>query len=309
MDFIKGVNFSAFPKRGTLIKRETMRSLELLRERTNADFIILVPGAVQNTPQSVDIDFHSEATVSDEELEAFIAKVRNMGLKVALKPTVNCRNGTWRAHINFFDKDVPCEPKWSEWFDSYTKFQVHFARLACRTSCDMFIAGCEMVQSERREEEWRRLLADIRAVYGGPLSYNTDKYQEDNVKWWDAVDIISSSGYYPINDWDRQLDRIEAVVKKFHKPFFFGECGCMSTAGANMVPNDWSLRGDVDLSGQADWYRAMFHACEKRDWVGGFALWDWPSRQYTLASAELNGGYNLYGKPAEKVVREFYAGK
>lgn len=36
---------------------------------------------------------------------------QSLGLKVALKPTVNCDNGVWRARISFFDHDVPCEPK------------------------------------------------------------------------------------------------------------------------------------------------------------------------------------------------------
>lgn len=58
--------------------------------------------------------------------------------------------------------------------------------------------------------------------------------------------MISSSGYYPINDWDNQLDRIEQVVKKFDKPFFFAEAGCMSVEGSNQVPNDWGVRGDYD---------------------------------------------------------------
>ena len=59
----------------------------------------------------------------------------------------------------------------------------------------MFIAGCEMVQSEHRENEWRKLISDIRMIYHGPVTYNTDKYQEDNVTWWDCVDYICSSGY------------------------------------------------------------------------------------------------------------------
>ena len=52
----------------------------------------------------------------------------------------------------------------------------------------LFIAGCEMVQTERREAEWRKVIAAIRRKYDRPVSYNTDKYQEHNVKWWDAVD-------------------------------------------------------------------------------------------------------------------------
>ncbi|MBQ8638636.1 MAG: 1,4-beta-xylanase [Lachnospiraceae bacterium] len=306
MKYIKGITFAPFAHRGCLSTPEAAKSLDNLISRTNADFIILAPAALQETAQSETIDFRSEATMSDEELIHTIQAAQDRGLRVALKPTVNCKNGTWRAHINFFDEDVPCEPKWGNWFRSYTDFQLHFAEIAQKYGCEMFIAGCEMVQTQRREEEWRRLIADIRTEFSGSVSYNTDKYQEHNVNWWDAVDVISSSGYYPIHDWERQLDRIEAVVKKFGKPFFFAECGCMSTVGSNLVPNDWTVRGDVDLQGQADWYDAMFSACEKRDWVGGFALWDWAWKQYSEEQMPQNKGYDIYRKPAEKIVSDFY---
>ncbi len=306
MDFIKGITFAPFAHRGALSSEEARSSLDNLVSRTNADFIILVPNGLQEHPQSECIDFGSDASMNDAELENFIKYAASKGLRVALKPTVNCRNGTWRAHINFFDEDVPCEPKWSRWFEAYTKFQTHYAEIAEKCGCEMFIAGCEMVQSERREAEWRRVISDIRQCYGGIVSYNTDKYQEHNVKWWDAVDVISSSGYYPINDWENQLDRIEKVVKKFDKPFFFAECGCMSVKGSNLVPNDWSVKGDIDLQGQADWYKTMFDACSRRDWVRGFAVWDWSWKQYAKEKAAGHGGYDIYAKPAEAVVREFY---
>lgn len=67
----------------------------------------------------------------------------------------------------------------------------------------MLIAGCEMVMSEHREKEWREVIAAIRECYDGTVSYNTDKYQEDRVKWWDCVDVISSSGYYPVRTGSR----------------------------------------------------------------------------------------------------------
>lgn len=306
MEFIKGVTFAPFARRGLLSKSETYTSFSNLVSQTNATYIVLVPNGLQDTPQSETIDFSSDATMSDDELIEFIGKAHEQGIKVALKPTVNCRNGTWRAHINFFDEDVPCEPKWCNWFSAYTAFQLHYAEIAEKTGCELFIAGCEMVQAERRENEWRKLISDIRGVYSGLVSYNTDKYQEHNVKWWDCVDIISSSGYYPINDWENQLDRIEKVVKKFSKPFFFAECGCMSTEKSNLVPNDWSVKGEVDLEGQAKWYEEMFRACSKRDWVGGFAIWDWAAKQYPLSSAEKHSGYDVYGKPAEKVIADFY---
>ena len=309
MDFIKGITFAPFAHKGAFFKDEARQSLINLKERTNANFIILVPNGIQDTPQSEKIDYKSDATMSDEELEMMIDFAHSLGLRVALKPTANCRNGTWRAHINFFDEDVPCEPKWKNWFASYTEFQLHFAEIAQKKGCEMFIAGCEMVQSERRETQWRSVISAIRNVYSGLVSYNTDKYQEHNVKWWDAVDVISSSGYYPISDWENQLDRIERVVKKFDKPFFFAECGCMSTEGSNLVPNDWSVRGLIDLQGQADWYTVMFAACEKRDWVNGFCIWDWCAKQYNAVKAQKHGGYEIYLKPAEKVVADYYGKK
>ena len=100
--------------------------------------------------------------------------------------------------------------------------------------------------------------------YHGLVSYNPDKYQEDHVSWWDCVDVISSSGYYPIDQWEQELDRIEKTVLKYRKPFFFAEAGCMSRKGSGMIPNNWELQGELRLEEQCEWYRAMFEACKKR---------------------------------------------
>lgn len=306
MKMIKGITFAPFSRRGNLDTKAAKSSLRNLKKLTGANLIILVPNGLQETPQSETIAYETKANASDEEFLSIIEYAHSLDLAVALKPTANCMNGTWRAHISFFDKDVPCEPKWGNWFASYTAFQLHYAKLAEKSGCEMFIAGCEMVMSEHRDAEWRKLISDIKEVYHGPVSYNTDKYQEDNVTWWDCVDVISSSGYYPVNDWENQLDRIEKVVKKFNKPFFFAECGCMSTKGSFLVPNDWCIRGEVALDEQAAWYKAMFEACKKHPFVRGFCVWDWAAKQYPLSRATTHTGYEIYGKPALEVVHHYY---
>ena len=111
------------------------------------------------------ITFYPFSPRGSFEEKEMITYAKELGLKVILKPSANCRNGAWRAHINFFDEDVPCEPKWSNWFASYTAFQVHYAKIAEEMRCDMFIAGCEMVMSERREAEWREVIRAIRKEY------------------------------------------------------------------------------------------------------------------------------------------------
>ena len=60
----------------------------------------------------------------------FQQRQQEKGIRVGLKPTVNCKDGTWRAYISFFEHDVPCEPKWENWFASYVEFQTHYARIA-----------------------------------------------------------------------------------------------------------------------------------------------------------------------------------
>lgn len=306
MEEIKGITFAPFASRGIISKKEARKSLEQMIQRTNVNFVILVPNGVQDTPQSEKIDYTSMVTMSDDEIKETLHYLHDMGIRTALKPTVNCRNGTWRAHISFFDEDVPCEPKWRNWFHSYEEFQMHFANVAQECGCEMFIAGCEMVQSEHREAEWRHVMEQLRTVYSGLLSYNTDKYQEHNVKWWDAVDVISSSGYYPAGDWDKQLDRIEKVVLKADKPFFFAECGCKSIQGSSKVPNDWSLKGAIDVNEQAEWFRQMFTACAKRDWIKGFAIWEWGWNLYAPNKAGEDGSYWIYQKPAEKIIADFF---
>ena len=303
MKYLCGLTFAPFARKGSFCTEETKESLRLMTERTGANFVIFVPSGLQETPQSETIEFSDGVQMGDDELEEMIDYARDLGLMVALKPTVNCKNGTWRAHISFFDEDVPCEPKWGNWFQAYTEFQLHYAAIAQRKGCEMFIAGCEMVMSEHREAEWRKLISDIKKVYSGPVSYNTDKYQEHNVTWWDAVDVISSSGYYPAGDWEHQLDRIEQVVKKFNKPFFFAETGCMSAAGSAAVPNDWRVKGEYAPQEQADWFAEMLSSGAKRDWLKGFAIWSWSG---SLHGEHVKYGYDIYQKPAETVVGDFY---
>lgn len=306
MEFIKGITFGYMSQRGDWDTVAAKESLVLLKEKCAANTIILTVVVEQANPQSTTIDWQSETVLSDTEVKQMIHYAKSLDLNVILKPMVNVSDGTWRSHINFFDMDVPCEPKWSDWFKSYNDFILHYADIAEETGCEMFVIGCELVNADRREFEWRQLIHLVRNQYKGLITYNCDKYQEDHLKWWDALDVISSSGYYPIDRWQQELDRIEKVVDKHQKPFFFCEVGCPSRSGSEYLPNDWTKAGELDLNAQANWYKAMFAACEGREWVEGFGLWDWKAHLHGNESALTNEDYAIYGKPAEKVIYKNY---
>ncbi|SFI66343.1 glycoside hydrolase family 113 [Microbacterium saccharophilum] len=303
---ICGMTWGWVGVRGTWATPSAAASMSAMAEHS-VTWTALAYAAMQATAFSTVIDRELQPTVTDEEITWAIREAHRLGMKVCLKPVVNVADGTWRAHIGFFDWDVPNEPSWTQWFASYRTFILDAARLAQDEQCAMLCIGCEMVRADGQEAHWRALIADVREIYSGIVTYNCDKYQEDHVTWWDAVDVISSSGYYPVDQWERQLDRIAPVVQAAGKPFFFMEAGCPSRVGSAMLPNDWALPGAPSGSEQLAYYRVMFDACAAREWVGGFMLWDWPAELYGLADAETNDDYCPYGKPAGAWLRERYA--
>ena len=130
MEAFCAVNFAVFPHRGVLGSEESRKSMEEMVRRIHTNWVIFTPSGMQETPYSEEIRYDGEKSCTDEELYDMIRYAQSLGLKVALKPTVNCDNGVWRARISFFDHDVPCEPKWGNWFESHIAFQKHYAQIA-----------------------------------------------------------------------------------------------------------------------------------------------------------------------------------
>jgi hypothetical protein len=307
MPIVHAMTWGFMAHKGEWLTREALRSFDTMVSALGIDTVVLPVLAWQDKAQSTDICFSSENTVSDDEVKVICARAHQKGLRVILKPMVNVKDGTWRAHINFFDVDVPGEPCWNDWFASYTAFMTHMAALAEEIDCFMFSVGCELVQSERREDEWRQLIKAVRGNYSGLITLNTDKYQEDRVHFWDAVDVISSSGYYPTGSWPVQIERISKVAQTYKKPLFFLEAGCPSHTGASLMPNNWERVAPADEQEQAAYYREFFSATTGLPWFYGWALWDWPANLYSEESARLDGGYCVYGKSAQQVIHTAFS--
>lgn len=305
--YIKGMTFGYQSKKGDWSTKETFESFDIMMDSLNINTVILPVVAWQEKAQSTKIDFQSENTVSDWEIANLIDYAHKKGMRVILKPMINLSDETGRAYINFIDKDVPFEPSWSEWFESYSKFILHMAKIAAETGCSVFSIGCGLVQSEHREAQWRELIDSVRKVYGGFITYNTDKFQEDSIKWWDAVDVISSSGYYAQADLRIQLKRIEQVVKKYGKPFLFLEAGCPSRSGASVSPCNTEISAPVNEREQAEYYKKLFSITKDLTWFYGFGLWEWPKKIYSRSKAQNDDSFCVYGKAAQNVISYEYA--
>ena len=222
---IKGISWGWDGARGDYSGPAAAESMKLLAA-TGADWVCIAFAASMETPTTPRIRWGADSPrmVTDEEIRRAVQLARDHGLKVVLKPVVNCDDGTWRAWVNFF-RPVTAEERsagltgiddvwretprrregetidaaqWKTWWTQYDEYVVHYARLAAQTKCELFCLGCEMGSTESFETEWRALIAAVRKEYSGPLVYDVNHDRELEVKWWDAVDVIGVSAYYRV---------------------------------------------------------------------------------------------------------------
>jgi hypothetical protein len=222
--------------------------------------------------------------------------------------------------------------QWDQWWSNYTAFLLHYARIAEQQQADAFCLGCEMNSTEAQVARWRELIGKVREIYQGPLTYNVNHDRCDEVEWWDAVDLIGVSAYYPAELPDDQpveeavqattsvaeisaaLESVRtdlaALSRQWQKPIFFIETGVTNVRGAARspwAPFDACGGRPVDQQEQANYYQAMFEVFWDEPWFMGYAWWDWPARLYDVETAAEHRGFCIYGKQGEEVLRQWYA--
>lgn len=306
VEFLNAYTFGFCEKRGFTEGAVWKESLKRLAATTGCNAIILPVCAWQDHTYSTVMDSDGPGVMSAADVKNVCGFARALGLKVILKAMVNCRDGYWRAYIRFFDCPVPVEPQWADWFAAWTAHVCGVAEMAEENGADLLCVGCEMVGTDHREREWRALIRAVRQIYHGPVTYNCDKYQEDRIGWWDAVDLISSSGYYPIGEIDENFARIRAVAEEAKKPFMFMECGCPSRENAENRPNDIRFGGAVSMRAQTRWYEAFLDGVARSPFIRGTGWWDWSAtRLYPEYAGMDDGGYCTFGKPANEALAAF----
>ena len=151
----------------------------------------------------------------------------------------------WRGDIDFFDD----QEAWRRFFDGYRSFIVDQARFAESAGVEIFSVGIEYEKTTRFEDEWRRIIAAVRQVYGGQITYAANWDGLDKVPFWDSVDLIGVHAYFPLSDepspsqeqlqlgWDAPLAQLESLSKKYNdKPVLFAEIGYARSSKAALEP-------------------------------------------------------------------------
>jgi hypothetical protein len=359
LGFMKGITWGWVGSRGDYAGPEAADSMKKVAD-TGANWACIAFGPAMVSYDTADIQFsdNNPRMVTDDEVRRAIDLANANGLKAIVKPTVNCADGVWRSWISFYrpvtedekargikgemdvwrenpqfrEGEVKDLAKWDRWWDDYTSYVVHYAKIAEEKQAPVLCIGCEMGSTEEFEDKWRALIAAVRKVYSGQVTYNLNHGRENDIPWLDALDFISVSAYHPIptaNDEPLEeaikttttkeeilagmapiRERMRGVSAKFGKPILFIETGCTSVRGCAHTP--WEHVADtqarpVDEAEQANYYAAQFETYWNEPWFMGWCWWDWPARLYDKSEATTNRMFCPYGKQAEGVLREWYA--
>ena len=314
--FIKGYSWGWTGVRGEYEGRPPEKSLKLLAE-TGTEWIALAFAAEVQTKHSSEILYAAtnDWMVTDAEIRRAIDLARQRRLKIMLKPVVNCRDGSWRATINF-----ETEQEWDEWWRNYERFLLHYAQIAAETKCEMFCVGCEMRSTERFGDRWRWLIEAVRRAYDGPIVYNSNHDDFDRIEWFDSVDVVGISAYWPVTNgedtsleamlagWRPFRDRLCSFAARTKKPILFAEIGMRSAKTCSSMPWDWNHQElPYDGEEQARYYEAAFRTFWAEPWFLGYFWWDWKARLYEPEQAESNTDFCAFGKPAKKVLQHWYS--
>jgi hypothetical protein len=240
--FQKGMTLAAWSRDGYL---EPGLDAELRRLRAlGVEWIALVPRWFQAERRSTRIEPHAEWSASDESVRSAIRLARARDLRVFLKPHVDLLSEEgWRGEIAF-----DAEADWAAWFESYTEFALHWARLAAAEGVELFCAGVELDATRHREADWRRVIRALRAAYAGPLTWAANFDRERDIAWWDALDYAGLDAYFPLAKqgtadpaalraaWEPRRARLREWAAEIGRPVLFTEIGYRSRAGAAVEP-------------------------------------------------------------------------
>jgi hypothetical protein len=254
---------------------------------------------------------------TDAGLIATTRWAHERGLKTLLKPHLWVRGGAWVGEI-----EMRSEADWRRFFASYEGFLLHYARLAEGQSMEALAVGTELPRASRRSADWRRLIARVRGVYRGRLTYCANWHEAEAVAFWDALDFVGVQAYYPLRiqgpptpaairgAWIPIVTQLEALHARTGKPIVFTEVGYKSLAGSLAQPWLWDTRGLRDDALQRDAYAAMFESVWAKPWFGGTFIWKWHPDIGAPVSppVSLERDFTPQGKPALRVIRGYYSG-
>ena len=291
-------------------------TIDRFRE-TNAKWISFVPyGFLRKNETEIKYNLEKQWWGEKMEgLEACILLSKKAGLKIMLKPQIYM-HGIWIG-----DMDFPTEIAWKEWEHSYRKYLMDYTSLAAKMGVEMICIGTELnISVEKRPQFWISLIKEIRETYKGKLVYSANWDHYDNIPFWQDLDYIGISAYFPLTSektptiellkrkWKPVTNKLRTFSKLQNRKILFTEYGYLTVDGC--ADKCWILEKEINqLSinqrAQANAFEALYLSLwGEKFWAGGF-IWKWfPDGMGDEGFPEKD--YCPQNKYSEKIIKKWY---
>ena len=215
--------------------------------------------------------------------------------------------GDWRGTIR------PADAR--HWFASYGALLQQYAQIARADQVEVVDVGTELNSMQGDAAAWRNLIADVRAVYPGQVTYSVN-FDFQQLGFADALDFLGIDAYYPLNvpdgasvnqlegawlTWISDLNRLGAMAGR---PAVITELGVRSEPGAHLKPWVWYTRAVPDMGEQQRYYEASCSAVSQA--VAGIYWW-LVTLDSPYADALHDTSYDPLGKPAEESIKACFS--
>lgn len=319
---INGFDYSSY-NAGEFSSAAGAQSMQSLAATGANSVSLVVTQYVQNVS---DINIEpTSATESDASVEQAIAEAQAQGISVTLDPHLDIADGTWRAYLD--PSNV------AQFFANYQAMIVHYAEIAQATGVGMLVIGTEMesLSGSAYESYWDNLIAAVRQVYSGKLTYASGWDETANVSFWNKLDVIGADAYVPVtSETDPTLQQLEAgwttvssnsyaasvmdnmsplafyesMSAEYDKPLLFTEIGYQSVNDTNQLEGAFGTSNWVDFQQQSQALQAFFTIFSQNggNWFDGAYLWNWEANP---AGVEAND-FSPQGKAALNIVDYWY---
>lgn len=159
---------------------------------------------------------------------------------------------------------------WGKTYETLPRFLDERSAAQYRWARQVTFGGdIDSINARRRalEQSWRRLIARLRGVYPGRLTYAANFDQYPMVGFWDALDMIGINAYFPLRSGDETTEETSDLLPVFQRswskvlseieelrrsrglestPVLFTELGYTYRAGSTIHP--WAGSGFDVLS-------------------------------------------------------------
>lgn len=289
---------------------------QIFRDISNlgANTVLLCAAGFMEHAEAQQIFLEARKMPSREEFKTIIGMAKKEGLEVILMPIVllsKPRGSEWRGVIK--------PPDWDEWWDDYREFIKYFCEIAREGGAHGLMVGSELVSTEKFTEKWNGVIELAREhFHGGKLGYSANWDHYKPIRFWHKLDFIGMTSYYTLADkkdpsveeiverWQPIREEVLGWQREIGKPLIFTEVGWCSQEGAATAPWNYFQNQKATPAGheeQRRLYEAFLKAWDNAPGVAGVIWWDW--------SGDPGGpddfGYTPRGKPAEDVLRDWFA--